>query len=93
MRSGGRRAWWLPTAGVLTAFSAGLWLGGTLSLTETASAVALIVGAVGTGTGLARLVRRDLVRRRRLQARLDRERLEREREAEGRARVMRERVS
>ena len=91
-RSRARLAWWLPTAGILTAFCAGLWLGGTLSLTETASAVALIVGAVGTGAGLARLVRRDLIRRRKLQTEVNRARAV-ERANEERQRVMRERVS
>ena len=72
---------------MFTAFFAGLWLGGTLSLTETVSAGALIAGAVGTGVGLARLVRQDLIRRRQLQAALDRQRAQ-----EKRDRLMRERV-
>ncbi len=84
---GRRRAWWLPTVGVFTAFFAGLWLGGTLSFTETVSAGALIAGAVGTGAGLARLVRQDLIRRRQRQAELDRQRAQEERE-----RLLRERV-
>ncbi len=72
---------------MFTAFFAGLWLGGTLSLTETVSAGALIAGAVGTGVGLARLVRQDLIRRRQRQAALDRQRAQEERD-----RLMRERV-
>ena len=48
------RAWWMPTLGVATAFFAGLWLGGLLSVTETASAVALLGGSLGLGVTLAR---------------------------------------
>jgi hypothetical protein len=50
------RPWWLPTLGIVTAFFAGLWLGGTLSLSDTATSVALIGGAIGTGVGFARLL-------------------------------------
>ena len=74
--------------GVFTAFFAGLWLGGTLSFTETVSAGALFAGAVGTGVGLARLVRQDLIRRRQRQAELNRKHTQEEREQ-----LMRERVS
>lgn len=54
------RPWWQPTLGVFIAFFAGLWLGGTLSVTDVASGAALIVGALGAGSGLAHLFGRRL---------------------------------
>ncbi len=50
------RPWWKPTLGIVFAFSFGLWLGGTLSLSDVLSAAALIGGAIGMGTALARLM-------------------------------------
>ena len=44
-----RRRWWLPTLGVALAFSLGLWIGGLLSTSDSATAVALIGGAIGVG--------------------------------------------
>lgn len=61
------RPWWKPTLGVAFAFSFGLWLGGTLSLTDVLSAAALIGGAIGMGTALARQACRRM-REKRLQA-------------------------
>ncbi|PZC45384.1 MAG: hypothetical protein DK306_001516 [Chloroflexi bacterium] len=46
------------------AFSLGLWLGGLLSVTDTASAVALLGGVVGLGLTTARMLRHWIVRRR-----------------------------
>ena len=50
------RPWWKPTLGIVFAFSFGLWLGGTLSLTDVLSAIALIGGAIGMGAAAARLM-------------------------------------
>ncbi len=69
------RPWWQPTLGVFIAFFAGLWLGGTASVTDVASGIALVAGAIGTGSGFAHLFGRRLrarkleqIRRRRLAA-------------------------
>ena len=55
-----QRPWWQPTLGVFIAFFAGLWVGGTASVTDVASGVALVAGAIGTGSGLAHLFGRRL---------------------------------
>ena len=54
------RPWWQPTLGVFIAFFAGLWVGGTASVTDVASGVALVAGAIGTGSGFAHLFGRRL---------------------------------
>ncbi len=63
-RAADPRPWWKPTLGVVVAFSAGLWLGGTLSVVEVAGGAALILGALGVGMGGARLLGRRLRERR-----------------------------
>lgn len=68
------RSRWLPTLGVAFAFSLGLWLGGLLSVTDTASAVALLGGVVGLGLTGARMLRRWIERRRLLAIRQRRDR-------------------
>ena len=52
--------WWKPTLGIVFAFSLGLWLGGTASVADFASGVALIVGAIGVAIAAARLLRNRL---------------------------------
>ena len=54
------RPWWKPTLGVVFAFSLGLWLGGTASVADAASSVALAVGALGVAIASARLLRNRL---------------------------------
>ncbi|MXY80323.1 MAG: hypothetical protein F4Y94_11760 [Chloroflexi bacterium] len=61
------RPWWRPTVAVVIAFSAGLWVGATLSFADTASGAALLAGALGMGLGGARLLSNKL-RRDRLRA-------------------------
>lgn len=58
------RPWWKPTLGIVLAFSLGLWLGGVLSVADSATAVALVGGAVGVGLSGARLFRLRLYRQR-----------------------------
>lgn len=58
------RPWWKPTLGIVLAFSLGLWLGGVLSVTDSATAVALVGGAIGVGLSGARLFRLRLYRQR-----------------------------
>ncbi len=73
------RPWWRPTVAVVIAFSAGLWLGATLSFADSASGAALLAGAVGMGLGGARLLSNKLRRDRRRAAREAREVSDRER--------------
>lgn len=61
------RPWWRPTVAVVIAFSAGLWVGATLSFADSASGAALLAGALGMGLGGARLLSNKL-RRDRLRA-------------------------
>ena len=63
---------WLPTLGVFVAFSLGLWIGGILSVADSASAVALLGGALGVGIGGARLLG-NYLRQRRIQMLAERE--------------------
>ncbi len=58
------RPWWKPTLGIVLAFSLGLWLGGVLSVADSATAVALVGGAIGVGLSGARLFRLRLYRQR-----------------------------
>ena len=64
-RASDRRPVWLPTLGVFVAFSLGLWIGGILSVADSASAVALLGGALGLGIGGARMLGSHLRERRR----------------------------
>ena len=69
------RPWWKPTLGIVFAFSLGLWLGGTASVADVASGVALIAGAIGIAVTSARLLRNRLYenRLRAMRERRDRE--------------------
>ncbi|MDE2640594.1 MAG: hypothetical protein OXI03_08440, partial [Chloroflexota bacterium] len=73
------RPWWRPTVAVVIAFSAGLWVGATLSFADTASGAALLAGALGMGLGGARLLSNKLRRDRLRAAREARELSDRER--------------
>ncbi len=66
------RPWWRPTLAVVVAFSAGLWLGATLSFGDTTAFAGLLVGAVGLGLGGSRLLSNRL-RRQRLRRRESRQ--------------------
>ena len=73
------RPWWRPTVAVVIAFSAGLWVGATLSFADTASGAALLAGALGMGLGGARLLSNKMRRDRLRAAREAREVSDRER--------------
>ena len=73
------RPWWRPTVAVVIAFSAGLWVGATLSFADSASGAALLAGALGMGLGGARLLSNKLRRDRLRAAREARELSDRER--------------
>ena len=66
------RPWWRPTLTVVVAFSAGLWLGVTLSFGDTTAFAGLLVGAAGLGLGGSRLLSNRL-RRQRLRRRESRQ--------------------
>jgi hypothetical protein len=61
--------------GIVFAFSLGLWLGGTASVADVASSIALAGGAVGVALASARLLRNRLYqnRLRAMRERRDRE--------------------
>ena len=58
------RPWWKPTLGIVFAFSLGLWLGGTASVADVASGVALAGGAIGVAITSARVLRNRLYQNR-----------------------------
>ena len=64
--------WWRPSIAVVMAFSAGLWLGVTLSFGDCTAFAGLLVGAVGLGLGGSRLLSNRL-RRQRMRRRESRE--------------------
>ena len=58
--------WWKSrrSYGFAIVLSFGLWLGGLLFLSGTASSIAVLVGAVGLGIGFSRLITQRLRARR-----------------------------